>query len=86
MKGLNEPRNSSLIFLFASLLVLFIGIPDSFSQTPGPPSTYEAEAGTLNGVGVEDRYPGFTGNGYVAQFGQAGDSIEFVISVPRQDY
>lgn len=50
------------------------------------PATYEAESARLSGVEVDDQFGGFTGSGYVAQFDQVGDSIEFSINVPRQDY
>ncbi len=56
-------------------------------SNPGEfPVTYEAEDAGLNGLVIEDQSPGFSGSGYVGQFDEVGDAIEFSISVPNQDF
>ncbi|MFO7597061.1 MAG: CBM35 domain-containing protein [Desulfocurvibacter africanus] len=60
--------------------------PNSTTRQTEAPVTYEAEDAMLTGVEVDDQFGGFTGSGYAAQFDQVGDSIEFSINVPRQDY
>ncbi len=44
---------------------------------------YEAEDATLYNVGVNTNHLGYTGSGFVDLFGEAGDYVEFSISVPE---
>ncbi|HLF27493.1 MAG TPA: glycoside hydrolase family 66 protein [Anaerolineae bacterium] len=44
---------------------------------------YEAESATLNGVGTNTNHTGYTGSGFVDQFGESGDYVQFSISVPE---
>ncbi|MGH3116028.1 MAG: glycoside hydrolase family 66 protein [Nocardioidaceae bacterium] len=57
----------------------------NFEEIVGP--RYEAESTTLNGVGVNNDHPGYTGSGFVDQFGDVGDYVEFTINAPEErDY
>ena len=58
----------------------------SGNDSPTLLATYEAENAELNGVEVHSEGQGFTGSGYVDQFDNIGDSIQFRLSVPQQDY
>lgn len=53
----------------------------NYNENPGP--RYEAEDATLYNVGTNNNHPGYTGSGFVDQFGEAGDYVEFSISVPE---
>ncbi len=44
---------------------------------------YEAEDATLYNVGTNNNHPGYTGWGFVDQFGEQGDYVQFSISVPE---
>ena len=45
---------------------------------------YEAESGTFAGaVTVATDHPGYTGSGFVANFGQSGDSVTFTVNAPE---
>jgi Glycosyl hydrolase family 66/Carbohydrate binding module (family 35) len=44
---------------------------------------YEAENARLINVGTNTNHTGFTGSGFVDQFGDTGDKVEFTISVPE---
>lgn len=44
---------------------------------------YEAEAGTLVGVQSNNNHTGFTGTGFVDQFGDAGDSVTVTVTAPE---
>lgn len=44
---------------------------------------YEAEDATLNSVATDTDHTGYTGSGFVDQFGDSGDSVEFSINVPE---
>lgn len=64
------------------------GIPSVIAAYPntkddaGP--SYEAESGSFGGgVTTASDHPGYTGSGFVANFGQSGDSVTFTISVPE---
>jgi len=54
----------------------------NYGENTGP--RYEAEDATLNGVGVNNNHPGYTGTGFVDGFDAAGDYVQFSISVPDQ--
>jgi hypothetical protein len=46
---------------------------------------YEAESAQFGGgVTVASDHPGYTGTGFVANFGQVGDSVTFTVTVPEQ--
>jgi len=53
----------------------------NFEENTGP--RYEAESATLNGVGTNTDHPGYTGSGFVDQFGEDGDYVQFSITVPE---
>jgi dextranase len=64
------------------------GIPSVIAAYPntkddaGP--SYEAESGAFGGgVTTASDHTGYTGSGFVANFGQSGDSVTFTISVPE---
>ncbi|WP_069649068.1 glycoside hydrolase family 66 protein [Caloranaerobacter ferrireducens] len=44
---------------------------------------YEAEYATLVNVGVNNNHSGYTGSGFVDQFAEENDSVEFTINVPE---
>ncbi|WP_163537952.1 glycoside hydrolase family 66 protein [Gracilibacillus sp. YIM 98692] len=48
-----------------------------------PGDRYEAEDATLTNVGTNDNHSNYTGSGFVDQFGETGDAVEFNISVPE---
>jgi mannan endo-1,4-beta-mannosidase len=52
--------------------------------TPAQPVSlrYEAEDGILTGIDVQTLVKGFSGNGYVTNFDQDGDSVEFSVNIP----
>jgi predicted alpha-1,6-mannanase (GH76 family) len=50
--------------------------------TQRPPLEYEAEEGDLHGIGVEAKYTGFSGWGYVAGWGSSGQSVDLLVNVP----
>lgn len=54
----------------------------NFEENAGP--RYEAEDATLSGVAVDTDHPGYTGTGFVDQYGEAGDYVEFNITVPEE--
>ena len=43
---------------------------------------YEAEEGNLHGIGLEAKYPGFKGWGYLAGWGQDGQSVDVFVDAP----
>jgi predicted alpha-1,6-mannanase (GH76 family) len=45
--------------------------------------TYEAEAGTLHGLGTEATYAGYTGTGYVAGWNGDGQWVDFAVQADR---
>lgn len=46
--------------------------------------SYEAENGAFGGaVSFANDHPGYTGTGFVANFGQVGDSVTFTVSAPE---
>jgi predicted alpha-1,6-mannanase (GH76 family) len=47
-----------------------------------PALLYEAEEGNLHGVGLEAKYAGFSGWGYVAGWNANGQSVDLLIDVP----
>lgn len=47
-----------------------------------PPLIYEAEEGDLHSVGLEAKYAGFSGWGYVAGWGSGGESVDILVNVP----
>jgi predicted alpha-1,6-mannanase (GH76 family) len=47
-----------------------------------PALEYEAEEGDLHGVGLEAKYQGFSGWGYVAGWGSNGQSVDLLVDVP----
>lgn len=64
------------------------GIPSVIAAYPntkddaGP--TYEAESAALSaGLTVASDHPGYTGSGFVANFGRAGDSVTFTVNAPE---
>ena len=52
------------------------------SVTPPPGGRYEAEDAVKLAVSVNTDHSGYSGTGFVDQFGSAGDSVSFVIVVP----
>lgn len=44
---------------------------------------YEAESGTLVGIQTATNHTGYTGTGFVDQFGEAGDSVTVTVTVPE---
>ncbi|HVH47077.1 MAG TPA: glycoside hydrolase family 76 protein [Labilithrix sp.] len=50
---------------------------------PRPALVYEAEETNLHTVGIEAKYGGFTGWGYTAGWGSNGQSIDFLVDVPK---
>jgi dextranase len=44
---------------------------------------YEAEAATMNGVSVNTNHAGYTGAGFVDQFGDNGDYVQFAVNAPE---
>jgi len=53
----------------------------NYYENLGP--RYEAEDATLYNVGTNNNHPGYTGWGFVDQFGEQGDYVQFSISVPE---
>jgi predicted alpha-1,6-mannanase (GH76 family) len=47
-----------------------------------PALQYEAEEGDLRGVGLEAKYVGFSGWGYLAGWGASGQSVDLLVNVP----
>lgn len=48
-----------------------------------PPGVYEAEEGTLHGVGLEATHAGFAGWGYVAGWKGDGQWVDFAVTAPK---
>jgi hypothetical protein len=44
---------------------------------------YETENGTLVGVQSNNNHTGYTGTGFIDQFGETGDSVTFTVTVPE---
>lgn len=44
---------------------------------------YEAENASFSGVDVETNHPGYTGTGFLENFAQVGDYVEFTVNVPE---
>jgi predicted alpha-1,6-mannanase (GH76 family) len=51
-----------------------------------PVGTFEAEEGVLHGLGLEARYAGFGGWGYVAGWNKDGQWVDFDVKVPAGAY
>jgi predicted alpha-1,6-mannanase (GH76 family) len=47
-----------------------------------PPGVYEAEEGTLHDLGLEAKYAGFSGWGYVDDWNADGQWVDFAVHVP----
>ena len=47
-----------------------------------PALLYEAEEGDLHAIGLEAKYAGFSGWGYVAGWGADGESVDLLVNVP----
>lgn len=60
--------------------IVLAAYPNYYENT-GP--RYEAEDATLYNVGINNNHPGYTGTGFVDQFGEQGDYAQFSISVPE---
>lgn len=46
---------------------------------------YEAEEAILSGTGANSNHAGYTGSGFVDQFGDTDDSVSFTVTVPDDD-
>lgn len=60
--------------------IVLAAYPNYYENTG---TRYEAEDATLYNVGTNNNHPGYTGWGFVDQFGEEGDYVEFSISVPE---
>jgi hypothetical protein len=47
-----------------------------------PALLYEAEEGDLHGIGLEAKYAGFSGWGYLAGWATSGQSVDLLVNVP----
>ncbi|MEQ6390596.1 glycoside hydrolase family 66 protein [Bacillaceae bacterium S4-13-58] len=53
----------------------------NYKENSGP--RYEAEDAVLTNVMVDSDHPGYTGTGFVDQFDEVGDQVEFTINAPE---
>jgi len=60
--------------------VVLAAYPNYYENTG---TRYEAEDATLYNVGTNNNHPGYTGWGFVDQFGEQGDYVQFSISAPE---
>ncbi len=60
--------------------IVLAAYPNYYENTG---TRYEAEDATLYNVGTNNNHPGYTGWGFVDQFGEEGDYVQFAISVPE---
>lgn len=53
----------------------------NYGENIGP--LYEAESASKTNVAIDTDHPGYTGSGFVDQFAEVGDSVEFTVTVPE---
>lgn len=78
---------SSSLFRVTTLigLIVLIIIGDSYrtmAESITKETVFEAEEAILNGVTVENSEPGYSGTGYVVDFGESDQSVTFTVDIP----
>ncbi|NHN32441.1 glycosyl hydrolase [Paenibacillus agricola] len=76
---------SLFLLFFASSLVLGEDTEPEMAEHL-PYTLYEAEDALLINTMVAQEIPGFTGSGYVTGFEEAGDSVQFLVTVDQEGY
>lgn len=79
------PASASEPQMCAAVMALniFARLSGPYRGPWSPPGRYEAEDAKFRRIGLEEKYPGFSGWGYLAGWQGDGQEVDFFVTLPR---